>query len=163
MADERERAMGFPTSTTVAHGLQEGQRRFLLGQSMDLNSIVWIIGICLAAQQHMDDQLLPLRAENNGQGAMKSQSKDHMEVNDTDGLSSLKQHVAEELRAQRVFAALAEDFGKLEAHQIFPLLFFGDTSYVGGYLATQTDCSGKGMHLDSSADDGGKGVALSTD
>ena len=93
---------------------------------------------------------------------MESQSKDHMEVNATEGLSSLKQHVAEELRAQRVFAALAEDFGKLEAHQIFPLLFFGDTSYVGGYLATQTDCSGKGMHLDSSADDGGKGVAFST-
>jgi hypothetical protein len=48
-ADERERAMGFPTGTTATHGLQEGQRRFLLGQAMDLNSIVWIIGICLAA------------------------------------------------------------------------------------------------------------------
>ena len=32
---------------------------------------------------------------------------DHMEVNDAKGLFSLKQHVAEELRAQRVFSALA--------------------------------------------------------
>jgi hypothetical protein len=94
-ADERERAMGFPTGTTAAHGLQEGHKRFLLGQAMDLNSIVWIIGICLATQQRMDDQLFPLRAENNGQWAMEPQSKDHTEVN-TEGLFSLKQHVAEE-------------------------------------------------------------------
>jgi hypothetical protein len=134
-----------------------------LGQAIDLNSIVWIIGICLAAQQRMDDQLLPLKAENNGQGVMKPQSKDHMEVNDTEGLFSLRQHVVEELRAQRVFSALAEDFGKLEAHKMFPLLFFGDTSYVGSYLAIQTDYSGEDTHLDSSADDGDKGVALSTD
>ena len=73
----------------------------------------------------MDDQLLPLRAENNGQGAMEPQgAKDHMEVNDTKGLFSLKQHVAEELPVQRVFAALAQDFGKLEAHKMFLLLFF---------------------------------------
>jgi hypothetical protein len=32
---------------------------------------------------------------------------------------------------------------------------------VGSYLATQTDCSGEDTH--SSADDGGKGVAPSTD
>src|ERR1700738_1379654 len=111
----------------------------------------------------MDDQLLHLRAESNGQGAKEPQSKDHMEVNDTEGLFSLKQHVAEELRAQRVFSALVQDFGKLEAHKLFPLLFLGDTSYVGSYLATQTDCSGEDTHLDSSTDDGGKGVALSTD
>jgi hypothetical protein len=67
-ADERERAMGFLTGTTAAHGLQQGQRRFLLGQAMDLNSIVWIIGIFLVAQHPMDDQLRPLKAENNGQG-----------------------------------------------------------------------------------------------
>jgi hypothetical protein len=89
--------MGFPTGTTAAHGLQEGQRRFLLGQAIDLNSIVWIIGICLAAQQRMDDQLFSLRAENNDQGAMELQSNDHMEVNDAEELFFLKQHVAEEL------------------------------------------------------------------
>jgi hypothetical protein len=111
----------------------------------------------------MDDQLLPLRVENNGQRTMELQSNDHMEVNDTEGLFSLKQHVVEELRAQRVFLALAQDFGKLEAYKMFPLLFLDDTSYVGTYLATQTDCSGEDTHLDSSADDEGKGVALSTD
>jgi site-specific DNA-cytosine methylase len=162
-ADERERAMGFPTGTTAAHGLQEGQRRFLLGQAMDLNTMVWIIGICLAAQQCMDGQLLTLRAEHNGQGAMEPQSKLHMEANDAEALFSLKQHVAEELRAQRVFAALAQDFGKLEAEKMFPLLFLGDTSHVDSYLATQTDCSGEDSHLVSNADAGGKCVAPSTD
>jgi hypothetical protein len=38
-ADERERAMGFPTSTTNVNGISEQQRRFLLGQAMDLNSL----------------------------------------------------------------------------------------------------------------------------
>jgi hypothetical protein len=75
----------------------------------------------------------------------------------------LKQHVAEELRVQRIFSALAQEFEKMEAHKMFPLLFLGDTSYVGSYLATQTDCSGEHTHLNSSADDGGKGVAPSTD
>ena len=58
---------------------------------MDLNSIVWINGICLATQQRMDDQLLSLRAKSNGQGAMEPQgANDHMKVNDTEGLFSLK-------------------------------------------------------------------------
>jgi hypothetical protein len=94
---------------------------------------------------------------------MEPQSKDHMEVNDTEGFFFLKQHVAEELRAQRIFLALAQDFGKLEAHKMFPLLFLGNTSYVGSYLATQTDCSSEDTHLNSSADDGGKSVAPSAD
>jgi hypothetical protein len=46
---------------------------------------------------------------------------------------------------------------------MFPLLFLGDTSYVDSYLAIQTDCSGEDTHLDSSTNDGGEGVALSTD
>jgi len=111
----------------------------------------------------MDDQLLLLRAENNGQGPMKPQFKNHMEVNDIEELLYLKQQVAEKLLAQRVFSALAQDFKKLEAYKIFPLLFLGDNSYVGSYLATQTYCSGEDMHLASSADDGGKGVVLSKD
>ena len=86
-----------------------------------------------------------------------------MEVNDAERLFSLKQYVAEELRAQHVFSALAQDFGKLEAHKMFLLLFFGNTSYVDSYLATQTDCCGEDTHLNSSADDESKGVAPSTD
>ena len=89
----------------------------------------------------LDDQLLPLRAENNGHGAMEPQAKDHIDVNDTEGLFSLKLYIVEEVRAQRVFSALAQNFGKLEAHKMFPLLFLDDISYEGSYLATQTDCS----------------------
>jgi hypothetical protein len=58
---------------------------------------------------------------------------------------------------------MVQDFGKLEAYKMFPLLFLGDTSYVGSYLAIQTDCSGEDTHLDLSADDRGKGAVLSTD
>ena len=46
-ADERDLAIGFSTCTTAAHGLQEGQKHFLLGQAMDLSSIVWIIEFVL--------------------------------------------------------------------------------------------------------------------
>ena len=46
---------------------------------------------------------------------------------------------------------------------MFPLLFLGNTSYVGSYLVTRTDCSGEDTHLNSTADDGDKGVAHSTD
>jgi hypothetical protein len=38
-AEERERAMGFPTGTIQVHGILEQQRRFLLGQAMDLNCL----------------------------------------------------------------------------------------------------------------------------
>jgi len=74
LADERERAMGFRTSTTAAPGLSEGQRRFVLGQTMDLNTMVWIAGLCLALQRHHGDQLFSLGAEDSGQGAQRSTS-----------------------------------------------------------------------------------------
>jgi hypothetical protein len=47
-AHERERAMGFLTSTTAAPDLFEGQRRYLLGQAIDLNTLVWVCGLCFA-------------------------------------------------------------------------------------------------------------------
>ena len=39
LADKRERAMGFRTSTTKAPGFSKGQRRFVLGQTIDLQTI----------------------------------------------------------------------------------------------------------------------------
>jgi hypothetical protein len=39
-ADERERTMGFPTCTIQVPGISEQQRRFLLGQAMDLNYLI---------------------------------------------------------------------------------------------------------------------------
>ena len=68
LADERERAMGFHTGTTATFGLSEGQRRFVLGQAMDLHTIVWTVGLCLALQRHYGDHLLSLGAEDSGQG-----------------------------------------------------------------------------------------------
>jgi hypothetical protein len=47
-ADERERAMGFPTGTTNVLGLSEHQRRFLLGQAMDVNCMIWIVSLVVA-------------------------------------------------------------------------------------------------------------------
>jgi hypothetical protein len=50
LADERECAIGFRNGTTATHGLFEGQRRFVLGQTIDLHTMVWIVGLCLALQ-----------------------------------------------------------------------------------------------------------------
>jgi hypothetical protein len=46
--DEHERAMGFPTGTTNVHGISKQQRRFLLGQAMDLNCLTWIVSLVVA-------------------------------------------------------------------------------------------------------------------
>ena len=51
-ADECERAMRFLTGTTAAPELTESQRRQALGQAMDLTSMVWFVGVCLAFQQY---------------------------------------------------------------------------------------------------------------
>ena len=45
-----ERAMGFFIGTTIAPEMTEVQRRQVLGQAIDLTSIVWFIGVCLAVQ-----------------------------------------------------------------------------------------------------------------
>ena len=52
-AGERERAMGFPTGTTAAPNVPEGQRRRLLGQAMDLNSLNFVLAISLLHQRHL--------------------------------------------------------------------------------------------------------------
>ena len=52
LADERDRAMGFRTITTAALGLSEG---FVLGQAMDLHTMVWTVSLCLALQRHHGD------------------------------------------------------------------------------------------------------------
>jgi hypothetical protein len=57
-ADERERAMGFPTSTTNVHGISEQQRRFLLGQAMDLNCLTWVVSLVVAEQRRLASTLI---------------------------------------------------------------------------------------------------------
>jgi hypothetical protein len=56
--DERERAIGFPTGTTNVLGLSEHQRRFLLGQAMDLNYMIWIISLVVAEQKRLASSLV---------------------------------------------------------------------------------------------------------
>ena len=67
LADEWERAMGFHTRTTTPLRPSEGQRRFLLGQTMDLNTMMRTIGLCLALQKHFGIYLLYLRIDDSGQ------------------------------------------------------------------------------------------------
>jgi hypothetical protein len=123
-ADERERAMGFLTGTTAAPNLSEGQRRFLLGQAIDLNTLVWVCGLCFAVQQRSRDHPHVLGADFDGQGA----ALPHLtEGEEAELLFRLKRHAAEELRAQRVFAALAEDFGREDAQDIFSRFYLHDT------------------------------------
>jgi hypothetical protein len=56
--DERERAMGFPTGTTNIPGLSEHQRRFLLGQAMDVNCMTWIVLLVVAEQKWLASSLV---------------------------------------------------------------------------------------------------------
>lgn len=37
---------------------------------MDLNTLIWIIGISIVIQQHVDGHLFTLRSESNGQEAV---------------------------------------------------------------------------------------------
>jgi hypothetical protein len=45
-AKERELAMGFPRGLTAAPGVSEATRRELLGQTMDLNTLMWLLAAC---------------------------------------------------------------------------------------------------------------------
>ena len=71
IANEREPAMGFLKGTAAAYDVKEGQRRFLLGQAIDLYTLVRIFGTCFAVQHHHNDHLLALRTKSNGQGAVE--------------------------------------------------------------------------------------------
>jgi hypothetical protein len=57
-AEERERAMGFPTGTTNVPGLSGHQRRFLLGQAMDVNCLTWIVSLVVAEQKQLASSLV---------------------------------------------------------------------------------------------------------
>ena len=72
-ANERERAVGFSTSTTAVPGMIEVQRRQVLGQAMDLTSTVWFIGVCLAVQHQSNISGLGehLGANGSDQGAQE--------------------------------------------------------------------------------------------
>jgi hypothetical protein len=50
--------MGFPTGTTNVHGISEQQRRFLLGQAMDLNCLTWVVSLVVAEQRRLASTLI---------------------------------------------------------------------------------------------------------
>ena len=146
-ADERERAMGFLTGTTAGPGITESQRRHILGQAMDLNSMTWFLGICLAAQVHQNGGLDGhLGAESSSQGAQGGMTphdiskKVHPDAEVwleskqawDSTLRGMKMRdggafewvVEDELRGQRVLAALAQELGKENAKEVFNKVFF---------------------------------------
>jgi hypothetical protein len=52
-ADERERAMGFPTRVTLVPSISEASRRHVLGQAMDLNCLTWIVSLGMVKQHRL--------------------------------------------------------------------------------------------------------------
>ena len=149
-ADERERAMGFPTGTTCAPTLTESQRRQILGQAMDLNSMVWFLGICLAAQRHRNGGLDGrLGAESSSQGAeggtifhemsevVHQDAKVWQESKQSWVGNTFEWLVQDELRGQRVLAALAQELGKENAKEVFKKVFFVKKTPAFGHVHDQ--------------------------
>ena len=66
--------MEFRTRTTATSGFSKDQQCFVLGQTMDLYTMVWTIILCLALQRNHGDQLLSLGAKDLGQWAQRSTS-----------------------------------------------------------------------------------------
>jgi len=52
-ANERERAMGFPTRVTSVLSIFEASRQQVLGQAMHLNCLTWIISLGMAEQHRL--------------------------------------------------------------------------------------------------------------
>jgi hypothetical protein len=55
--DERDRAMGFPIGITNVLGISEQQRRFLLGQVIDLNCLMWVVSLVVVEQKRLASSL----------------------------------------------------------------------------------------------------------
>ena len=141
-ANERERAMGFPTGITCGPGLTESQRRHCLGQAMDLTSMVWFLGVCLAAQRHKKLGLEgSLGADASGQGAKSNvplvekittsdantwhdnQQARNQALEKRRTQNSMEWLVEDELRGQRVLGALAQNLGMEGATEKFKKVF----------------------------------------
>ena len=166
--------MGFPTGTTAAFDLTKPQRRQLLGQAMDLNAMVHFLGMCLAIQRHPASGLAPdLGAAGSGQGAesrhgclsevahsgatisQESQAAWNHTLEEIKRRDAVEWIVAEDLRGQRVLAALAQDMGTKAATEAFSRVFLRGTrpafsadldqihgaagTSQGGDVATNTD------------------------
>jgi hypothetical protein len=56
--EERERAMGFQTSTTNHMKVTRLKRKVLLGRGMDLNSLTWLLVTCVLFQMYTTPALI---------------------------------------------------------------------------------------------------------
>jgi hypothetical protein len=56
--EERERAMGFQTGTTSHTKVTRLERNVLLGRSMDLNSLTWLLVTCVIFQMYTTPALI---------------------------------------------------------------------------------------------------------
>ena len=71
---QTEARHGIPYLNTSAFSFFDGQRHSVLGQAMDLNTMVRNSGLYHALERHSGDLLLSLRAEDSGQAAHRSTS-----------------------------------------------------------------------------------------
>ena len=137
--------MGFPTGTTAAPELTKSQRCQALGQAIDLTSMVWFVGVCLAFQQYNTSGLGEhLGANGSGQGAQEDVVLTDMEkvapeespiwkdnqqaweqvLGEIKNRDAIEWLVQDELQGQRVLASLAQDIGTKAAKEIFMQDFF---------------------------------------
>jgi len=58
--EERKRAMGFQTSITSHTKVTRLERNALLGGSMDLNSLTWLLVTCVLFQMYTTSTLIQL-------------------------------------------------------------------------------------------------------
>jgi len=72
----------------------------------------------------------------------------------------LKQHATKELWAQYVFSTLAQDFGKVDAQEMFTWVFLQNTLFCVDTTNLHTNCGNEALHLTSSEEFGGTGVGL---
>jgi hypothetical protein len=63
---ERERAMGFQTSTTSHTKVIRLERNALLGKGMDLNSLTWLLVTCVLFQMYITLALIQSASKSNG-------------------------------------------------------------------------------------------------
>ena len=119
--------------------------------------MVWVLGICFAVQYHYDEYLLALRTKVNGQGAIDPKLSI---VEESELLFRAKWYVAEELRAQRVFADLVQDFGKAHALDMFSPVFMHSTRYPFGTTNSDEDSSDEASCLAASKETGKRKLCL---
>jgi hypothetical protein len=62
---EKERGMGFQASTTSHTKVTRLERNALLGRGMDLNSLTWLLVICVLFQMYITPKLIQSTCSSN--------------------------------------------------------------------------------------------------